>query len=132
MKCNPSSPQALCTLSNVHRNSIYDSGLNATIRVSKRFSMSTWKRHLAPDLRSSERVPWRNGLLRQMGVTQVNRSEKNASNREKYKTTVYKELQVVNNGWNLRGWGKPSERWAWKTKHSPHHEGLYKPWLNHD
>lgn len=37
-----------------------------------------------------------------MGITQVNRNEKNASNRDKYKETAFKELQVVNYGWNLR------------------------------
>lgn len=51
---------------------------------------------------SSMKKCYINSFSRQMGVTQVNRNEKNASNRDKYKETAFKELQVVNYGWNLR------------------------------
>lgn len=63
----------------------------------------------------------------QTGVTQLNRSGKNAPNREKCKkhTHTYTKLQVVNYGWNLEGEGSGE---GWKTKPSPDH----KEPRNHD
>lgn len=63
MKCSPilSDPSSVALhgavflnehLSNAHINSVYESDLNATIRVSKIFSVSTWKGYLVTDLRN--------------------------------------------------------------------------------